>query len=161
MSILGQFLNNCQLNIFTQDILSSSGDMLENVDTMQQMTSGTPAPRPKNRKRVAAGKAIAEKTRQAREAQKKAFAEAQIIIANQNVQKKADPPVPETTRNVLTTTQWLRVISIFVSVLEIYYKREQSRPSPQMPKAPSPSPVDATEHHLNESRASKKWNEAN
>lgn len=66
--------------------------MLENVDTMQQMTSGTPAPRPKNRKRVAAGKAIAEKTRQAREAQKKAFAEAQIIIANQNVQKKADPP---------------------------------------------------------------------
>lgn len=66
--------------------------MPENVDTMQQMTSGTPAPWPKNRKRVAAGKAIAEKTRQASEAQKKAFAEAQIIIANQNVQKKADPP---------------------------------------------------------------------
>lgn len=86
--------------------------MPENVDTMQQMTSGTPAPRPKNRKLVAAGKAIAEKTRQASEAQKKAFAEAQIIIANQNVQKKADPPVPETTRNDLTTTQWLRVISI-------------------------------------------------
>ena len=51
----------------------------------QQVTSKTPTIKPKNPKRVAAGKAIAEKTRQAREAQKKALAEAQIIIANQNL----------------------------------------------------------------------------
>ena len=48
----------------------------------QQVTSKTPATKQKNPKRVAAGKAIAEKTTQAREAQKKALAEAQIIIAN-------------------------------------------------------------------------------
>ena len=29
------------------------------------------------------------------------------------------------TRNVLTTIQWLSVISIFVSILGIYYKREE------------------------------------
>ena len=43
--------------------------MAEPVD--QQVTSKTPATKPKNPKRVAAGKAIAEKTRIAREAQKK------------------------------------------------------------------------------------------
>ena len=39
----------------------------------QQVTSKTPAPKQKNPKRVAAGKAIAERTRIAREAQKKAL----------------------------------------------------------------------------------------
>ena len=61
----------------------------------QQVTSKTPTTKQKNPKRVAAGKAIAEKTKQAREAQKKALAEAQIIIAN-NQLKQADPP-PSTT----------------------------------------------------------------
>jgi len=56
-------------------------------DTTQQVTSNIPATKIKNPKRVAAGKAIAEKTRQAREAQKKALAEAQVIIANQTLQK--------------------------------------------------------------------------
>ena len=41
------------------------------TDTTQQATSQTPATKQKNPKRVAAGKAIAEKTRIAREAQKK------------------------------------------------------------------------------------------
>ena len=41
------------------------------VDTTQQVTSKTPGTKQKNPKRVAAGKAIAEKTRLAREAQKK------------------------------------------------------------------------------------------
>ena len=36
----------------------------------------------------------------------------------------ADPP-PEPTKNVLTTTQWLSVISIIVSLAGIYYKREE------------------------------------
>ena len=124
----------------------------------QQVTSKTPETKQKNPKRVAAGKAIAERTRMAREAQKKALIEAQSIIA------KADPPAPpsvadtssaapESTKNVLTTTQWLSVISIIVSLAGIYFKREEIKrvftkknsvetpPSPA--RAPPPSPVDA------------------
>ena len=129
----------------------------------QQMTSKTPATKQKNPKRVASGKAIAQKTKQAREAQKKALAEAQIIIAN-NQLKQADPaPDPPTvddtpsadpppsTKNVLTT-QWLSVISIIVSLAGIYYKREEIKsvftkraapPSTVVPREPIPSPVDA------------------
>ena len=132
----------------------------------QQVTSKAPTTKPKNPKWVAAGKAIAEKTRQACEVQKKALAEAQIIIANQNFQKKADrpvsdppvadppvadppvadPPVSETTRNVLTTTQWQSVIGIFVSILGIYYKHEEIKRflTKKPPRAPPPSPVDTT-----------------
>ena len=45
---------------------------LEPVDTIQQVTSETPTTtKQKNPKRVAAGKAIAAKTKQARKAQKK------------------------------------------------------------------------------------------
>ena len=94
----------------------------------QQVTSKTPKTKQKNPKRVAAGKAIAERTRIAREAQKKALIEAQSIIAQA---KPADPPAvadtpsPETTKNVLTTTQWLSVISIIVSLAGLYYKREE------------------------------------
>jgi len=40
-------------------------------ETTQQVTSKTPTTKIKNPKRVEAGKMIAEKTRQAREAQKK------------------------------------------------------------------------------------------
>ena len=60
----------------------------------QQVTSKTPATRQKNPKRVAAGKATAEKTKLAREAQKKAFIEAQSIIAQ--AKPPADPPAPPT-----------------------------------------------------------------
>ena len=60
------------------------------VDTTQQGTSQTAATKPKNPKRVAAGKAAAQKTKLAREVQKKALAEAQTIIANNQI--KTDPP---------------------------------------------------------------------
>ena len=63
-------------------------DLQQPVD--QQVTSKTPATKQKNPKRVAAGKAIAEKTKQACKAQKKALIEAQSIIANSQV--KVDPP---------------------------------------------------------------------
>ena len=75
---------------------------------VQQVTSKTPATKQKNPKRVAAGKATAEKTKIACEAQRKALTDAQSIIA------RADPPAPvadtpsaapESTKNVLTTTQ--------------------------------------------------------
>ena len=123
----------------------------------QQVTTKTPATKQKNPKRVAAGKAIAEKTRIAREAQKKALIEAQSIIAQA---KQADPVAeqvadtpsaePEPTKNVLTTTQWLSIISIIVSLVGVYYKREEIKnvlskkaapPSPVLPRAPPPSPV--------------------
>ena len=88
------------------------------VDTTQQVTSKTPATKQKNPKRVAAGKATAQKTKQAREQQKKALVEVQSIIANKNV----DPPPVEST---MTTTQWLSVISIIVSLAGVYYKQEE------------------------------------
>ena len=126
------------------------------VDTTQQVTSKTPATKQKNPKRVAAGKAIAARTKMTREVQKKAFAEAQIIIANNQLKApvdtpSADPPAvdvdtpsaDESTKNVLSTTQWLSVISIIVSLAGIYYKREEikglfAKPTP----APPNSPVD-------------------
>ena len=123
----------------------------------QQVTSKTPATKPKNPKRVAAGKATAERTRIAREAQKKALIEAQSIIAQEKrADPVADPPVPPSeppsdTKNVLTTTQWLSVISIVVSLAGIYYKREEikkrflpKKAAPSSPVLPrEPPPVDA------------------
>jgi len=126
----------------------------ETVDTTQQVNSNNPATKQKNPKRVAAGKAIIEKTRQARQAQKKALAEDQAIIANQALQEKGDldPPTADPQiKNVLTTTQWLSVISIIISVVGIYYKREEiktvfaQKSQPQRPTLPTvdftPPPV--------------------
>ena len=169
----------------------------ENVDTTQQVTSKVPSPQVvKNPKRVAAGKAIAEKRRQAREAQKQKIAEADIIIANERLKKaqeeakKVDvsPPAAtpsatpdtatpdtatpdtatpdtatphtatpdtatpkETVSQILTTTQWLMVITIGVSMVSVYYKREEiknclskikasAKPAPES----TPAPVNKT-----------------
>ena len=123
----------------------------------QQLTSKMPATKQKNPKRVAAGKAIAEKTRMAHKAQKKALIEAQSIIARKQADPppgtpssdppSADPPVAESTKNVLTTTQWLSVISIVVSLAGVYYKREEikgllTKKPPLPPPVPPNSPVD-------------------
>ena len=136
-------------------------DSQQSVDTTntqqpvdQQVTSITPATKQKNPKRVAAGKAIAERTRIAREAQRKAVIEAQSIIAQaKQADRPADPPAPvadppsETTKNVLKTTQWLSVISIIVSLVGIYYKREEIKnvfaKKATPPRAAPTSPVDA------------------
>jgi len=129
----------------------------ETVDTTQQVTSTIPVTKIKNPNRVAASKCIAEETRQAREAQKETLAEAQAIIANQTIKKKADPLAVDTpaadpaadpqTKNVLTTTQWLSVISIIISVVGIYYQRKEikkvfAQTSP--PQGPTPPTVDLT-----------------
>ena len=129
-------------------------------DTTQQVTSQTPATKPKNPKRVAAGKATAEKTRIAREAQKKAYIDAQIAKQASPPAAgppaagppaadppAADPPADESTKNVITTTQWLSVISIAVSLAGIYYKREEikglltKKPPITPPPVPPNSPV--------------------
>ena len=123
------------------------------IDTTQQVTSKVPSiTSVKNPKRVAAGKAIAEKRRQAREEQKKKLAEADVIIANEQLRKaqeeakKVDEAPPETTTTpvsqTLTTTQWLSVISIGISLVGIYYKREEIKKALSKPKAPAPPPVD-------------------
>ena len=57
------------------------------IDTTQQVTSKVPSTSVKNPKRVAAGKAIAEKRRLAKEEQKKKMAEAESVLANENLRK--------------------------------------------------------------------------
>jgi len=114
----------------------------EQADITQQATAPTTAaPRVKNPKRVAAGKAIAEKTKQVREAQKKALAKAAAIIANDEAKKDTPEPAPEPAipepvnadqppprESVywgFSTTQWLMVGGNVVSLLGLYYKREE------------------------------------
>ena len=134
-----------------KEVANSPGETSNSVAITQQATTPTPttAPRVKNPKRVAAGKLVAERTRLAREQQKKAAAEAAVIIANnkakkaararfkhiqhsccthhqnmkhQRVQKLIIGGIPP---NPLGVTQWIGVISIGVSLLGIYYKREE------------------------------------
>ena len=136
------------------------------VDTTQQVTSQTPATKQKNPKRVAAGKAIAERTKMAREDQKKALIEAQSIIASKQAgPPSADPPPPvadtpsESTKNVLTTTQWLSVISIVVSLAGIYHKRKEikcllTKKKPALLHRPSPQ---AHLLILGQKEASPRW----
>ena len=127
----------------------------------EQVTSKMPATKQKNPKRVAAGIATTKKTRIARDAQRKALIEAQSIIANNqakvdppaSTQSAEQPPVAEPPPSTITTTQWLSAISIFVSLVGLYYKREEIKsvftkktpvetpPSPVLPRAPPPSPV--------------------
>ena len=76
--------------------------MADSETVEQQVTSKTPATKQKNPKRVAAGKAIAQKTKQAREAQKKALAEAQVIIANNQLRRIKTSQTP-ITRSSSTT----------------------------------------------------------
>ena len=116
------------------------------VDITQQATNPTATPKHvKNPKRVAAGKATAEKTRQAREQQKKAAAEAAIIIANNKTKAAAPPTEYETPKNTevdnssLSTTQWIGVAGIVVSLIGIYYKREELKAVFNKKKTPEPA----------------------
>ena len=124
------------------------------VDITQQATTPTPTSTPqrvKNPKRVAAGKLVAERTRRAREQQKKAAAEAAIIIANNKAKAAApapepDPPTEDETpkstvenNSSLSTTQWLAVASLIVSLIGIYYKREELKAVFSKKKTPEPA----------------------
>ena len=126
------------------------------VDITQQATTPTPTTTPqraKNPKRVAAGKLVAERTRLAREQQKKAAAEAAIIIANNKTKATApvsepDPTIADETpksteekNSSLSTTQWIGVASIVVSLIGIYYKREELKAVFSKKKTPEPQPV--------------------
>ena len=129
------------------------------VDITQQATTPTPTTAPqrvKNPKRVAAGKAVAERTRLAREQQKKAAAEAAVIIANNKAKAAApapepDPPIaddrnlvatPKSTEeknSSLSTTQWIGVVGIVVSLIGIYYKREELKAAFSKKNTPEPA----------------------
>ena len=138
------------------------------VDITQQATTPTATPKHvKNPKRVAAGKAVAEKTRLAREQQKKAAAEAAIIIANNRARAsnpvavpEPDPPstlliaddsnlvaTPKSNKvdnSSLNITQWIGVAGIVVSLVGIYYKREELKALFNKKKTPEPQPVRTT-----------------
>ena len=125
------------------------------VDTTQQGTSKVPTTHVKNPNRVKAVKAIAERRRRAQQAQKQKNAEADVIVANEQLRKakeevkKVDesppetalpdtaPPDKETVSQTLTTTQWLSVISIFISLVGVYYKREEIKNALSKIKAPA------------------------
>jgi len=110
------------------------------VDITQQATTPTATTttqRVKNPKRVAAGKMVAERTRLAREQQKK-DAEAYIASNKAKATTAAPEPAPTTEgetpkcsgkkKSSLSTTQWLAVGSLVVSLVGIYYKREELKP---------------------------------
>ena len=114
--------------------------MADDIETQtQQVTSETPATKPaKNPKRVAAGKLVAERTRQALEAQKNAAAEA-AAQKDTPAHVAAQPqPTDGTTAEAaasskaatcnatsISTTQWLAIGSFVVSLIGLYCKREE------------------------------------
>ena len=138
----------------------------QTADITQQVTSQIPVTVPKqpNPKRVAAGKLNAEKARQSREEQKKKLAEAEAVIAKERLRKAeeearkaeavVDPPVeiPTTAESNLTTTQWLSIASIIVSLAAIYYKHEELKGAIakiKVAKAPAPTPMVAKKNKDN------------
>jgi len=127
----------------------------QTADTTQQVTSQIPVTTPseKNPRRVEAGKRIAEKRRQTREEQNKKLAEAEAVIANDRLRKAqeeakkaeaASPPVedpvvasPPPAESNLTTTQWLSIAGIIVSLVALYYKSEEIKGAVAKIKAPA------------------------
>ena len=116
----------------------------------QQVTSPIPTTKPaKNPKRVAVGKLVAGRMRQACEAQKKAAVEANAIIANNKAPTAPSAALAtedENPRSILSTTQWLAVGSFVVSLIRLYYKCEElkavfsNKAAPPMPLQPTPAP---------------------
>ena len=94
---------------------------------------------------------VAERTRLAREQQKKAAAE-----ANNNAKEATHAPPPAPTgesggekNSLLSTTQWLMLVSIVVSLAGLYYKREEliakanavfTKKTPAPESEPDPAP---------------------
>jgi len=124
------------------------------VDITQQATTPTTTTTTqcvKNPKRVAAGKIFAERMRLAREQQKKA-AEAYIASNKAKATTAAPKPAPTTEgespkcsgekNSSLGTTQWLAVGSLVVSLVRIYYKREELK-AVFAKKTPEPVPEPA------------------
>ena len=144
------------------------------VDSTQQVTSETPATREKKSKTCCRRQSYRRKDEAGPRGAEKKLAEADIIIANEQLKKTeaaaasdppaaeppaADPPAADPpTRNVLTTTQWLSVISIFISIVGIYYKREEIKKV--LIKNPHRNPLHQlwmSRLRLKEKEASARW----
>ena len=89
----------------------------------------------RSKKKIAARKALQKKNREARETQEKFFETQQKELDEAKIKTKelenaqirsTDPPV-ESSKNVLTTTQWLSVISIIVGGSILQTRRDQKR----------------------------------
>jgi len=128
------------------------------VDATQQATTPTPTTqRVKNPKRVAAGKMVAERTRHAREQQKK---DAETYHAENKAKAATAAPEPAPTTEGespksespksggLSANQWIAIGGIGVSLLGIYYKREElkamAKPVFDKFKTPEPAPEPAS-----------------
>ena len=97
------------------------------ADITQQATTPTATTqRVKNPKRVAAGKLSSKKRRLAREEQKKAFAEA-YYAEKEAEAATAAPDTKERSPNSggLSANQWIAIGGVGISLLRIYYKREE------------------------------------
>jgi len=125
------------------------------ADVTQQATTPTATTqRVKNPKRVAAGKIVAERTRLAREEQRKA---AEAYHAEKKEAKGAPEPAPSEGESPksespksggLSANQWIAIGGIGVSLLGIYYKREElkamAKPAFDKIKTPKPAPEPAS-----------------
>lgn len=86
------------MNIIFHQIytMADSDAQPQPVEMQHQVTTKNPTTRPKNPQQLAAGKAVAERTRLVCKAQKKAAAEAAVIIENNKAKTKtpvvAGPP---------------------------------------------------------------------
>ena len=96
---------------------------------------------------VASGKVVAERTQLARVVQKKTAAEAAVIITINQAKKvqapeQAPKPASQTPSIArrLSTTQWLAVASIVVSLTGLYYKGEEVKAALKR-SAPAPATV--------------------
>ena len=78
----------------TQTAPATTAPSQKHITQQATTPTATTVPRMKNPKRVAAGKAVAEKTRLAREQQKKAVAEVSIIFANNKAKATTAAPEP-------------------------------------------------------------------
>ena len=128
-------------------------------DITQQATTPTATrQRVKNPKRVAAGKMVAERTRLAREEQKKA-AEAYHAENKAKAATAAAPEPAPTTEGEsqksespksggLSANQWIAIGDISVSLLGIYCKRKElkvmAKPAFDKFKTPEPAPEPAS-----------------
>ena len=121
-------------------------------DITQQATTPNPTTqRGKNPKRVAPGKMVAERTWLAREEQKKA-AETYHVENKAKATTAAPEPAPTTEGETpksgsVSTNQWIAIGSIGVSLLGIYYKREELKAMAKPASEPAhvePEPARAT-----------------
>jgi len=118
--------------------------------TQQATTTNPTTQRVKNPKRVAAGKATSERMRLAREQQKK-DAEAYRALGENKAKATTEPPEPAPTTegesaksSGLSINQWIPIGGIGVSLLGIYYKREELKATANAAfdkiKTPKPMP---------------------